>query len=43
VPALVCCYCIWWLVIVITVFTDKPYRQGLHDKAGKTVVVSAAQ
>jgi uncharacterized RDD family membrane protein YckC len=43
VPALVCCYCVWWLVIVITVFTDKPYRQGLHDKAGKTVVVSAAQ
>ncbi|UYQ62351.1 RDD family protein [Streptomyces peucetius] len=43
VPALVCCYCIWWIVIVITVLTDKPYRQGLHDKAGKTVVVSAAQ
>ncbi|ATW48718.1 RDD family protein [Streptomyces peucetius] len=43
VPALVCCYCIWWLVIVITVLTDKPYRQGLHDKAGKTVVVSTTQ
>ncbi|MEV4329639.1 RDD family protein [Streptomyces sp. NPDC049597] len=42
VPALVCCYCIWWLVILITVLTDKPYKQGLHDKAGKTVVVSAA-
>jgi len=42
VPALVCCYCIWWLVILITVFADKPYKQGLHDKAGKTVVVSAA-
>jgi uncharacterized RDD family membrane protein YckC len=43
VPALVCCYCVWWFVIVITVYVDKPYRQGLHDKAGKTVVVSAAQ
>ncbi|MEV4682058.1 RDD family protein [Streptomyces kurssanovii] len=43
VPALVCCYCLWWLLIIITVLADKPYRQGLHDKAGKTVVVSAAQ
>ncbi|MFF7206316.1 MULTISPECIES: RDD family protein [unclassified Streptomyces] len=42
VPALVCCFCIWWLVIIITILTDKPYKQGLHDKAGKTVVVSAA-
>ncbi|MFJ8074683.1 RDD family protein [Streptomyces sp. NPDC096176] len=42
VPALVCCFCVWWLVILITVFTNKPYRQGLHDKAAKTVVVSAA-
>jgi uncharacterized RDD family membrane protein YckC len=43
VPALVCCFCIWWIVIVVTILTDKPYRQGLHDKAGKTVVVSATQ
>jgi uncharacterized RDD family membrane protein YckC len=42
VPALVCCFCIWWLVIMVTILADKPYRQGLHDKAGKTVVVSAA-
>ncbi|MCX4823414.1 RDD family protein [Streptomyces sp. NBC_01142] len=42
VPALVCCFCIWWLVIIVTILTDKPYKQGLHDKAGKTVVVSAA-
>lgn len=42
VPALVCCYCVWWIVILITVAADKPYKQGLHDKAGKTVVVSAA-
>lgn len=41
VPALVCCYCVWWLVILITVVADRPYKQGLHDKAGKTVVVSA--
>ncbi|MEU9013090.1 RDD family protein [Streptomyces sp. NPDC048479] len=43
VPALVCCFCIWWLVIILTILLDKPYKQGLHDKAGKTVVVSAAQ
>lgn len=42
VPALVCCFCIWWAVIIVTILTDKPYKQGLHDKAGKTVVVSAA-
>jgi uncharacterized RDD family membrane protein YckC len=42
VPALLCCFCIWWLVILITVIADRPYRQGLHDKAAKTVVVSAA-
>lgn len=41
-PALVCCPIIWWVVIIITILTDRPYRQGLHDKAGKTVVVSAA-
>jgi uncharacterized RDD family membrane protein YckC len=43
VPALVCCFCIWWAVIIVTILADKPYKQGLHDKAGKTVVVSAAQ
>lgn len=42
VPALVCCYCVWWLVILITVVSDRPYKQGLHDKAAKTVVVSTA-
>ncbi len=41
-PALLCCFCIWWLVIIITILADKPYKQGLHDKAAKTVVVSAA-
>ncbi|MFH8472829.1 RDD family protein [Streptomyces sp. NPDC018000] len=39
VPALLCCPCLWWLVIIALMLTDKPYRQGLHDKAAKTVVV----
>ncbi|MFI9585146.1 RDD family protein [Streptomyces sp. NPDC052236] len=43
VPALLCCFCVWWLVIMVTILTDRPYKQGWHDKAGKTVVVSAAQ
>ncbi|MEV6264990.1 RDD family protein [Streptomyces sp. NPDC051784] len=40
VPALLCCPCLWWLINIVLMFTDKPYRQGLQDKAGKTVVVS---
>ncbi|MFJ8753350.1 RDD family protein [Streptomyces sp. NPDC102441] len=40
-PALLCCPCLWWLINIVLMFTDKPYRQGLQDKAGKTVVVSA--
>lgn len=43
VPALLCCFCVWWLVIIVTILADRPYKQGWHDKAGKTVVVSAAQ
>ncbi|AQU68515.1 RDD family protein [Streptomyces niveus] len=43
VPALVCCACFWPLLILILILLDRPYRQGLHDKAAKTVVVSAAQ
>ncbi|MDQ0796125.1 RDD family protein [Streptomyces sp. B1I3] len=39
-PALLCCPCLWWLINIILMFTDKPYRQGLQDKAGKTVVVA---
>ncbi|MCX4797232.1 RDD family protein [Streptomyces sp. NBC_01242] len=38
-PALLCCFCVWWLINIVFMFTDKPYRQGLHDKAAKTVVV----
>ncbi|MEU9605233.1 RDD family protein [Streptomyces sp. NPDC048057] len=43
VPGLVCCFCVWWLVIIITIIADKPYRQGLHDKAAKTVVVTVPE
>ncbi|MGR8010280.1 RDD family protein [Streptomyces hypolithicus] len=41
VPALICCFCLWWLIILVMILVDKPYKQGLHDKAAKTVVVSA--
>jgi len=40
-PALLCCPCLWWLINIVLMFTDKPYRQGLQDKAAKTVVVAA--
>jgi uncharacterized RDD family membrane protein YckC len=36
-----CCSCVWFLVIGITVVFDRPYKQGVHDKAAKTVVVEA--
>ncbi|CAO0832660.1 hypothetical protein SMICM17S_01182 [Streptomyces microflavus] len=36
-----CCPCLWWLINIVLMFTDKPYRQGLQDKAAKTVVVAA--
>ncbi|MEE4490374.1 RDD family protein [Streptomyces sp. BE230] len=39
VPALLCCPCLWWLINIVLMFTDKPYKQGLQDKAAKTVVV----
>ncbi|AXG78082.1 RDD family protein [Streptomyces paludis] len=39
-PALLCCFVLWWLIILATVLASKPYRQGLHDKAARTVVVS---
>ncbi|MFE9121834.1 RDD family protein [Streptomyces sp. NPDC007172] len=38
-PFVLCCYCLWDIVLAITIVADKPYRQGWHDKAGKTVVV----
>ncbi|MFI1656119.1 RDD family protein [Streptomyces sp. NPDC020472] len=39
-PALICCACLWPLLILILIVVDKPYKQGLHDKAAKTVVVT---
>ncbi|MER5306183.1 RDD family protein [Streptomyces sp. NPDC002773] len=42
-PALICCACLWPLLILILILIDKPYKQGLHDKAAKTVVVSVPQ
>jgi len=36
-----CCSFLWFIVIGITVLIDKPYRQGLDDKAARTVVVEA--
>lgn len=36
-----CCSCVWFVIIGLTVLFDKPYKQGLQDKAAKTVVVDA--
>lgn len=42
VPALICCGALWWPVDGLFGVFDKPYRQCIHDKAAKTVVVSTA-
>ena len=36
-----CCGFIFWLVNVLNCTWDKPYRQCIHDKVAKTVVVEA--
>ncbi|MBL1099614.1 RDD family protein [Streptomyces coffeae] len=36
-----CCGFLFWLVNVLWCTWDRPYRQCLHDKGAKTVVVSA--
>ena len=41
VPFAFCCACLWTAVCGGWSYFDKPYKQGLHDKAAKTVVVSA--
>ncbi|MFJ3879440.1 RDD family protein [Streptomyces sp. NPDC090077] len=41
VPTLVCCFCLWPLALIVSMLVDKPYRQALHDKVAKTVVVTA--
>ncbi|MFI2200623.1 RDD family protein [Streptomyces sp. NPDC020192] len=40
VPFAFCCACIWTAICGGWSYFDKPYKQGLHDKAAKTVVVS---
>ncbi|CAM5441255.1 RDD family protein [Streptomyces aurantiogriseus] len=39
-PFAFCCACLWTAICGGWSFFDKPYKQGLHDKAAKTVVVS---
>ncbi|MEU9206956.1 RDD family protein [Streptomyces sp. NPDC048415] len=41
-PFAFCCACIWTAIAGGWSFFDKPYKQGLHDKAAKTVVVSTS-
>ncbi|MEU6806988.1 RDD family protein [Streptomyces neyagawaensis] len=40
IPFAFCCACIWTAIAGGWSFFDKPFKQGLHDKAAKTVVVS---
>ncbi|MEU3897935.1 RDD family protein [Streptomyces sp. NPDC045251] len=40
VPFAFCCACVWTIIAGGWSFFDRPYKQGLHDKAAKTVVVS---
>ncbi|HZF93071.1 RDD family protein [Streptomyces sp.] len=39
-PFAFCCACVWTAISGGWSFFDKPYKQGLHDKAAKTVVVA---
>ncbi|MFB0619757.1 RDD family protein [Streptomyces sp. AGS-58] len=38
-PFAFCCCCLWTAIAGGWSFFDRPYKQGLHDKAAKTVVV----
>ncbi|MCX5212688.1 RDD family protein [Kitasatospora sp. NBC_00240] len=40
VPAVICCAMLWWVIDGLFGVFDKPYRQCIHDKSAKTVVVS---
>lgn len=40
-PFAFCCACLWTAIAGGWSFFDRPYKQGLHDKAAKTVVVTA--
>ncbi|MFI6011473.1 RDD family protein [Streptomyces sp. NPDC051243] len=42
IPFAFCCACIWTAICGGWSFFDKPYKQGLHDKSAKTVVVSTS-
>jgi uncharacterized RDD family membrane protein YckC len=42
VPFAFCCACVWTIICGGWSFFDRPYKQGLHDKAAKTVVVSTS-
>jgi uncharacterized RDD family membrane protein YckC len=39
-PFAFCCACVWTLICGGWSYFDRPYKQGLHDKAARTVVVS---
>ncbi|MGW0734161.1 RDD family protein [Streptomyces sp. NPDC002851] len=39
-PFAFCCACVWTAICGGWSFFDKPYKQGLHDKAAKTVAVT---
>ncbi|MGW5044555.1 RDD family protein [Streptomyces griseoluteus] len=39
-PFAFCCACIWTAICGGWSYFDRPYKQGLHDKAAKTVVVT---
>ncbi|MFI9361751.1 RDD family protein [Kitasatospora sp. NPDC053057] len=39
-PAVICCAGLWWIIDGLFGVFDKPYRQCVHDKAAKTVVVT---
>ncbi|MFD5376746.1 RDD family protein [Streptomyces griseoincarnatus] len=41
VPFAFCCACVWTAIAGGWSYFDRPYKQGLHDKAARTVVVSA--
>ncbi|SEQ29575.1 Uncharacterized membrane protein YckC, RDD family [Streptomyces sp. yr375] len=41
-PFAFCCACLWTAICGGWSYFDKPYKQGLHDKAAKTVVVSTS-
>ncbi|KUL38343.1 RDD family protein [Streptomyces regalis] len=40
IPFAFCCACVWTAICGGWSFFDRPYKQGLHDKSAKTVVVS---